>query len=92
MRMMRWLGEVHAPFADQIRQVPMEFAPVITANPSLLVISSCLRSGWSTFDPIFVPLGPSGAMPVSCAMALSRDAPQRMSRLVHWFYDRRMVQ
>lgn len=59
---------------------------------SLLVIASCLSTGWSYFDVVFVPTGVFLAIVGSCVLACSRAAPQRMSRLVYWFYHHRMQQ
>jgi hypothetical protein len=32
------------------------------------------------------------AISLSCALAFTKSAPERMSRLVYWFYDHRMHQ
>ena len=59
---------------------------------SLLVIASCFSTGWTYLNIIFVPAALVIAMSISCALAFASNAPQRMSRLVYWFYDHRMRQ
>jgi hypothetical protein len=59
---------------------------------SLLVIASCLSTGWTYIDVVLVPVVLILAILLSCGLALSRSAPERMSRLVYWFYDHRMHQ
>jgi hypothetical protein len=59
---------------------------------SLLVIASCLSTGWTYIDVVLVPVVLIFAILLSCGLALSRSAPERMSRLVYWFYDHRMHQ
>jgi hypothetical protein len=59
---------------------------------SLLVVASCFTTGWTYLSVIFVPAALVVAMSISCVLAFSSNAPQRMSRLVYWFYDHRMRQ
>lgn len=59
---------------------------------SLLVIASCFSTGWTYLNIIFVPVALIVAMSISCALAFASNAPQRMSRLVYWFYDHRVRQ
>jgi hypothetical protein len=59
---------------------------------SLLVIASCLSTGWTYIDVVLVPVVLILAILLTCALAFGRSAPERMSRLVYWFYDHRMHQ
>jgi hypothetical protein len=59
---------------------------------SLLVIASYLSTGWPYIDVVLVPAALILAILLSCALAFSGSAPERMSRLVYWFYDYRMHQ
>src|SRR5580704_6391883 len=59
---------------------------------SLLVIASCLSTGWTYIDVVLVPIVLIFAILFSCALAFSKSAPERMSQLVYWFYDHRMHQ
>jgi hypothetical protein len=59
---------------------------------SLLVIASCLSTGWIYIDLVLVPAGLVFAISVSCVLAFLGQAAARMSRLVYWFYDHRMHQ
>jgi hypothetical protein len=59
---------------------------------SLLVVTSCLSTGWTYIDLVLVPAGLLLAISLSCAFAFSGSARERMSRLVYWFYHHRMHQ
>ena len=59
---------------------------------SLLVIASCFSTGWIYIDAVLVPVSLILAILLSCVLAFTGNAPQRMSRLVYWFYDHRMHQ
>ena len=59
---------------------------------SLLVIASCFSTDWTYLNIIFVPAALVIAMSIGCALAFTSEAPQRMSRLVYWFYNHRMRQ
>jgi hypothetical protein len=59
---------------------------------SLLVVASCFTTGWTYLSVVIVPAALIVAMSISCVLAFSSNAPQRMSRLVYWFYDHRMHQ
>jgi len=59
---------------------------------SLLVIASCFSTGWTYLNIVFIPAALVVAMLISCGLAFTGSAPQRMSRLVYWFYDHRMRQ
>jgi hypothetical protein len=59
---------------------------------SLLVVASCFSTGWTYLNIIFVPAALVVTMSISCVLAFASNAPQRMSRLVYWFYDHRMRQ
>jgi hypothetical protein len=59
---------------------------------SLLVVASCFSTGRTYLNIIFVPAALVVAMSISCVLAFASNAPQRMSRLVYWFYDHRMQQ
>ncbi len=59
---------------------------------SLLVVASCLSTGWTYLDLFLVPAGLLLSILLSCAFAFRTSAPERMSRLVYWFYHHRMHQ
>jgi hypothetical protein len=47
---------------------------------------------WTYIDVVLVPVALILAISLSCALAFTKSAPERMSRLVYWFYDHRMHQ
>jgi hypothetical protein len=59
---------------------------------SLLVVASCLSTGWPYLDFVLVPAGLLLAISLSCALAFTGNPRERMSRLVYWFYHHRMHQ
>jgi hypothetical protein len=59
---------------------------------SMVTIASCLSTRWLYIDLILVPLGLCAAILATLFIALTRNAPVYLSRLVYWFYTHRMYQ
>jgi len=61
-------------------------SPQLPYHRGLFVVGASVSTGWTYFDPFLILAGVTSAQLISCAYALTADAPARYSGLIHWFY------
>jgi len=89
----QWAAALAAALAIQVMFFFVErrcASPELPYHRGLYVVGACVSTGWTYFDPFLILGSVVSAQLISCAYALTANAPARYSGLVRWFYRNRV--